>query len=116
RDGGATWRRVAGVDNVDDLAFGAPAPGASVPTIFLSGRVDGGYGIWRSTDDAASWRRIGVFPVGSLDQVTVMGADPDRFGRVYVGYMGSGFVYGEPAACEPAPHAAFAAADCSAVE
>lgn len=116
RDGGATWARVAGVDDVDDLAFGAPAPGASVPTIYLSGRVGGRYGIWRSTDDARSWRRIGGFPMGSLDQVTVMGADPDRFGRVYVGYMGSGFVYGEPAACAPAPYAAFAAAECSAVE
>lgn len=116
RDGGATWEVLPGVDQVDDFAFGGPAPGTRTPSIFLSGRVRGVHGIWRSTDDGASWRRIGGLPIGRLDQVVVMGADPDRFGRVYLGYMGSGFIYGEPVSCAPAPAAPFAVSECFAVE
>lgn len=115
RDGGETWAPLPGVEDVDDFAFGKPAAAGAAPTIFLSGRVGGDYGIWRSVDDAESWQRIGSFPMGSLDRVTVMGADPDHFGRVYVGYMGSAFVYGEPSACAPGPFVAFAASECSAV-
>lgn len=115
RDAGATWSIVPGVDHVDDVVFGKAALGASAPTIFLSGRVHGNYGIWRSVDDGATWRRIGTFPAGRLDKVTVMGADPDQFGRVYIGYMGSGFLYGAPSDCVPVPFRAFDAAECAAV-
>ncbi len=111
-DGGAHWQVVAGVTRVDDVAFGKAAKGASYPTIFISGRVGGEYGIWRSIDNAGSWQRLAEFPVGRLDQVTVLGADPDVFGRVYVGYMGSGWVWGEPAPCKPAPLVARAPSQC----
>ena len=101
-DGGTNWSIVPGVTRVDDIAFGKPAKGATYPTIFLSGQVHETYGIWRSVDNAKSWQRLVDFPVGSLDQVTALGADPDVFGRVYVGYKGSGWVWGEPAACSGA--------------
>ena len=78
--------------------------GASYPTIFISGQVGGRYGVWRSTDDAVSWEQIGGLPVGTLDQVTVVAGDPDSFGRVYLGYKGSGWIYGQPASCNPHPY------------
>lgn len=115
RDGGATWDIVEGVTRVDDVAFGKAAPGAPYPTIFLSGQVGGRYGVWRSTDDAATWQQVGGFPVGTLDQVGDVGADPDRFGRVYLGYKGSGWIYGEPASCTPAPYRFPADTECSDV-
>lgn len=102
-DGGRHWRALD-IDWVDDIAFGKPARGGGHPTLFVAGRIDGRYGLWRSTDAAASWQQIGRFPVGSLDQVTVMAGDPDVFGRVYLGFKGSGWVYGEPAPCHPAPY------------
>ena len=102
-DGGRSWRALD-VDWVDDVAFGKPARGADYPTVFVAGRIDGRYGLWRSTDAAGSWKRIGRFPLGSLDQVTVMAGDPDVFGRVYLGFKGSGWVYGEPGDCRPAPY------------
>lgn len=114
-DGGESWQPVPDVTRVDDVAFGKPARGAAYPTIFLSGRVGGEYGIWRSVDDARSWQRLVDFPVGSLDQVSVVGADPDVFGRVYLGYVGSGWIWGEPAPCRPAPYRALAERQCSAV-
>ena len=103
-DGGATWQRIAAVERVDDIAFGKAAAGAAYPTMFVSARVNGVYGIWRSTDEAATWQSVAAHPVGTLDQVTVLGADPDVFGRVYVGYKGSGWRYGEPATCTPAAY------------
>jgi hypothetical protein len=98
-DGGKSWQMVDHVDHVDDVAFGKAAKGKDYPTIFISGRVSGQYGVWRSVDNAANWQQIAQFPAGSLDQVSVIGADPDVFGRVYLGYVGSGWIWGEPAPC-----------------
>lgn len=114
-DKGATWTKIVNVDRVDDIAFGKAAPGASYPALYVSGRVGGVYGIWRSLDNAANWQRLVDFPAGSLDQVTVMAADPDVFGRVYLGYKGSGWIWGEPAPCKPAPMSSLATIQCSKV-
>ena len=104
RDGGASWMAMDRVVRVDDIGFGRAMEGASYPTIFISGQVGGRYGVWRSTDDAVSWEQIGGLPVGTLDQVTVVAGDPDSFGRVYLGYKGSGWIYGQPASCNPHPY------------
>ncbi len=102
-DGGAHWTHVSGVDRVLDIGFGKAEAGASYPTIYLAGYVKGTYGLWRSTDDTGSWSNIGKFPVGSLDRVSVVEGDLDKFGRVYIGFGGSGWVYGDPSTCKPAP-------------
>ena len=115
-DEGATWSLVTGVNQVDDIAFGKAAPGASWPTIFISGRVGGTYGIWRSVDNAASWHMVTPAPAGTLDQVTSIEGDKDVFGRVYVGYKGSGWRYGEPASCQPAAYKAGDNQSCDAVQ
>ena len=117
-DGGRHWEPVGGplaIDWVEDIAFGRPAPGQAYPTLFIAGRIESRYGIWRSTDAGGSWQGIGRFPVGSLDQVTVMAGDPDVFGRVYLGFKGSGWAYGEPSGCRPAPYRAGATAECVAI-
>lgn len=114
-DGGAHWQVVPDVTRVDDIAFGKAATGARYPTIFLSGRVGGEYGIWRSIDDAVHWQRLVDFPVGTLDQVSVVAADPDVFGRIYLGYVGSSWIWGEPAPCQPASYRALAEKQCSPV-
>ncbi|MGE4324108.1 MAG: WD40/YVTN/BNR-like repeat-containing protein [Sphingobium sp.] len=99
-DGGKTWSRVPRVTQADDIAFGKAAPGQDYPAVYLSGKVDGRYGIWRSVDNLRHWQRIAEFPLDRLDQIVVMDADKSVFGRVYLGFMGSGWVYGEPASCE----------------
>ncbi|MGK2911657.1 MAG: WD40/YVTN/BNR-like repeat-containing protein [Sphingobium sp.] len=114
-DGGKNWQMLRHVNRVDDIAFGKAAHGKAYPAIYLSGRVGGKYGLWRSIDDAAHWQRLVEFPLGRLDQVTVMEADKDVFGRLYIGYKGSGWIYGEPSACTTG-QAAQAESSCSAVD
>jgi photosystem II stability/assembly factor-like uncharacterized protein len=114
-DGGKSWQIVPNVTRVDDIAFGKAAQGKTYPTLFLSGRVAGEYGIWRSIDNAGSWQQLVDFPVGTLDQVSAIGADPDVFGRVYLGYVGSSWIWGEPAPCTPAAYLPLAEKQCSRV-
>jgi photosystem II stability/assembly factor-like uncharacterized protein len=114
-DGGKTWRVLNDVDQVEDIAFGRAAPGSGYPTLFVAARVGGSYGIWRSIDNAASWQRVGRFPMGSLDQVTVIEGDPDLFGRVYLGFKGSGWIYGGPSTCVATAYRFATPSDCSAV-
>ncbi len=94
-DGGATWAAVPGVSKVLAIGFGAPRPGTSTATIYLSGTVGTTYGIWRSTDDAASWTMIADYPY-VIDWVTTISGDADTFGLVYIGFLGSSFVHGKP--------------------
>jgi hypothetical protein len=115
-DGGSSWKIVPKVAFVDDIAFGKAANGADYPAIYISGRVNGIFGVWRSVDDTKTWQQLVDFPVGSLDQVTAVGADPDVFGRVYLGYKGSGWIWGEPKLCEPKPYRFLAAQHCSLVQ
>jgi photosystem II stability/assembly factor-like uncharacterized protein len=100
-DGGKTWNAVQDVSDVDDIGFGKALRQEDYPAIYISGRVRGENGIWRSTDNTGSWHRIATFPIGSLDQVANIAGDPSHFGRVYIGFKGSGWVYGEPTKCVP---------------
>ncbi|MDQ0839094.1 hypothetical protein [Sphingomonas faeni] len=75
-DGGNTWQIVLSVTCVDDIAFGKATKGRTYPTLFLSGRVAGKYGIWRSVDHAGSWQQLVDCPVGALNEVSLVGAIP----------------------------------------
>ncbi|WP_419827832.1 WD40/YVTN/BNR-like repeat-containing protein [Sphingomonas sp.] len=115
-DGGARWRALDGVDQVDDVAFGKAARGKRELAIYISGRVGGHYGIWRSVDDAATWQRVADLPAGRLDQPSVVEADKDVFGRVYVGYSGTGWLTGAPERCPAASPRPGDDRACAAVE
>jgi hypothetical protein len=62
----------------------------------MAGTVGGQYGVWRSTDNAATWGRISDYPTGIMDNVKTIEGDPNVFGKVYIGFGGVGFVYGQP--------------------
>jgi hypothetical protein len=91
-DGGRIWSAIPGVLEVRAFGFGKPL--ANYPTIYIVGWVNRIYGIWRSSDNAHSWTRIGEFPMGSLDNVTTIEGDKNVAGLVYVGFSGSGYAYG----------------------
>jgi photosystem II stability/assembly factor-like uncharacterized protein len=94
-DGGATWQPVGTANGVSAFGFGAPLSAGGYPTLFIAGQVGTDYGIWRSTDEGASWTRIGTFPIGNLDQIKAIDGDKARFGRVFVGFAGSGAAIGD---------------------
>ncbi len=58
---------------------------------------------------------IGERPLGRLTDLVAIGADPDHFGRVYVAYAGSGWLYGEPTPCRPVPIGRDTVSECVAV-
>lgn len=99
-DAGATeWRKVPGVANARAFAFGAPMEADGPPTLYVHGSLDGEdtLGLLRSSDDGATWERIADFPGGLHAPISVIAADPEIAGRVYVGFAGVGFVQGDPA-------------------
>ncbi len=91
-DGGSLWSAVPNVLEVRAFGFGKSL--TDYPTIFIVGWVNHIYGIWRSDDNAHSWIQIGNFPVGSLDSVTTIDGDKSVYGKVYLGFGGSGYAFG----------------------
>jgi hypothetical protein len=92
---GRPFERLAGVAEIHAFGFGRAAPGANEPALYLVGTVSGQYGVFRSTDGAASWQRINddAHQWGLILQIS---GDPKVFGRVYVGTHGRGVQYGDP--------------------
>ena len=94
-DGGATWTEVAGVLEVFSFGFGKAAAGRDYPAIYIAGFVNRVWGLWRSDDNAATWVNLGDFPLGNYDVVKTVSGDMNVYGRVYVGFAGSGGAYAE---------------------
>jgi hypothetical protein len=96
-DSGATFEKLANVEEADVVGFGAPAPDATYPAIYISAKIEGARGLYRSDDAGASWVRIN----DDQHQYAYTGAaitgDPRVYGRVYVGTNGRGIIYGDGA-------------------
>jgi len=92
---GFRWRHLPQVTEIHAFGFGAPAPGAKAPALYLVGVVDGTYGIFRSDDSAQSWVHINDSNHQYALILQVSG-DPKKYGRVYVGIHGRGVIYGDP--------------------
>jgi photosystem II stability/assembly factor-like uncharacterized protein len=98
-DSGATFTNVGSVVWPDSIGFGAPAPLASYPALFLIGRLTWsgpGYptGVWRSDDGGNTWNPVtdAQHQYGNLNLVI---GDPRIYGRVYIGTNGRGIVLGD---------------------
>ncbi|MFI6845279.1 RICIN domain-containing protein [Kitasatospora sp. NPDC050467] len=96
-DGGTSFRKLDGVEQAGAVGFGKAAPGAGYQAVYLSGKVKGVSGLFRSTDGGSTWVRINDDQHqfgGSV--INVVSGDPDVYGRVYLGGYGRGVVYGDP--------------------
>lgn len=85
-NGGRVWSEVPGIKQVHTFGFGAPGE------VVAAGWVNGVFGIYRTTDNGATWQALGI-PLDSLDHISTIAGDPNKPGRVYVGFGGSGFAY-----------------------
>ena len=79
---------------VYDFGFGKPSVAGGYPAIFIAGWVNNVWGVYRSDDNAVTWVKIADYPLGSLDQITAVDGDKDVYGKVYIGFLGSGYMYG----------------------
>jgi hypothetical protein len=95
-NGGASFTKLANVEEADSIGFGRPAPGQTYPALFTSAQIGGVRGIFRSDDTGASWVRINddAHQYGSTNAAIT--GDARVYGRVYVSTNGRGIVWGEP--------------------
>ncbi|KAB8145972.1 xyloglucanase [Chloroflexia bacterium SDU3-3] len=100
-DSGATFTKLANVDAADVVGFGKAAPGQSYMAIYISGKIDGVAGFFRSDDGGASWLRINDDQHQYASTNTAITGDPRIYGRVYIGTNGYGIVYGDIAGSTP---------------
>ena len=100
-NGGASWSAISNVTDVSTFGFGAPATYGGYPSIYIVGYVSNVYGVWRSTNEGSSWMQIGEWPLNSIDDISSITGDINTYGRVYIGFTGSGYVYGDTSDAAP---------------
>ncbi|WP_366288957.1 X2-like carbohydrate binding domain-containing protein [Paenibacillus sp. AN1007] len=94
-DSGATFTKLANVEEADSIGFGKAAPGQSVVALYTVAQIDGTRGFFRSDDGGASWVRIND-DQHQYARVTTITGDPRIYGRVYLGTNGRGILYADP--------------------
>jgi hypothetical protein len=94
---GQTFTKISSVTYCAAVGFGKEAPGKIYPTIFIYGTVNGISGVHRSTDEGATWIRVNddAHEYGGPGNGQFVQGDMNVFGRVYMGTVGRGLVYGE---------------------
>jgi hypothetical protein len=64
-DGGRTWRVVPGTAEVVALGFGLALEPDGPPVVFAAGEIDGVRGLYRSSDELATWELVTEAPTAS---------------------------------------------------
>ncbi|MDR6644791.1 T9SS type A sorting domain-containing protein [Chitinophaga ginsengisegetis] len=100
---GQSFSTISGVSNCGAVGFGVAAAGANYPAIYIWGTVNNVRGVYRSTDQGASWVRVNddTHEYGGPGNGQFVQGDMNIFGRVYMSTAGRGIVYGDPSACTP---------------
>ena len=108
-NGGVTFTRIAGIAHAITIAIGAGRgnAGDAPYAVYFYGQfaTDAAWGVFQSTDGGTTWNRIAFYPTGIYDTPAAMAASQDTFGKVYLGFGGNSFVYGQLIG-GPAPPAA----------
>lgn len=93
-DSGNTAVKIQNVDEAYRIGFGKAAPGKNYPAVFITGKVNGVYGFYRSDDEGANWIRIND-DRHNYGWIHCIIGDPRIYGRVYLALEGRGVVYGD---------------------
>jgi xyloglucan-specific exo-beta-1,4-glucanase len=97
-DAGKSFSTISGISKCGAVGFGKAASGANYPTIFIWGTINNVEGIYRSTDQGASWVRVNddAHEYGGPANGQFVNGDMNVFGRVYMSTAGRGIVFGTP--------------------
>jgi hypothetical protein len=106
-DGGQTFQQLPGISHAITIAVGAGSgkPGDAAYSVYFYGLTTSSpdWGIFQSTNGGSSWNRISYYPTGIYDVPRAMAASQDNFGKVYVGFSGNSFAYGQTLPTNPTP-------------
>ena len=98
-DGGQTFQQISGITRAIVIAVGAGSGkvGDAPYSVYFYGQFAAGspYGIFQSTNAGVNWNRISYYPTGIYDVPRAMAASQDTFGKVYLGFSGNSFAYGQ---------------------
>ena len=98
---GVAYTTVANVTYCKSIGIGKAVAGASYPTVFIWGTVSGVTGLFRSTDQGATWARMND-DAHEFGGASFLVGDMNVAGRVYMASnAGRGLIYWDPAACTP---------------
>ena len=91
---GTSWTTVPNVTYCKAVGFGKAATGATYPAVYIWGTVSGVKGIFRSTDQGASWTRINddAHEWGGVGNGNFVMGDMNVYGRAYMCTVGRGLV------------------------
>jgi hypothetical protein len=94
-DSGATFTKIANVQEGYRVGFGKAAPDHAYPAVYIWGTVAGTAGFFRSDDIGVTWTRINddMHQYGYINQLI---GDPRVYGRVFIATSGRGIIYGQP--------------------
>jgi xyloglucan-specific exo-beta-1,4-glucanase len=94
---GAAFSSIAGVTTCKSIGFGKEAAGATYPTIYIWGTVNGVLGIHRSINQGSTWVRVNddAHEYGGPANGAFVVGDMNVYGRVYMSTSGRGLVCGE---------------------
>ncbi|OYW73954.1 MAG: hypothetical protein B7Z37_19590 [Verrucomicrobia bacterium 12-59-8] len=81
-----------------NIGSGKAKDGGDYPALYVVGSMASGSGIYRSTDQGATWDKIVDYPLGIFDTIDAIDGDKDLIGQVYLSFTSTGFGYGKPAA------------------
>jgi hypothetical protein len=100
---GASYTTLSNVPYCRSVAIGKAMTGASYPTIFIWGTVSGVTGLFRSTDQGATWLRIND-DANEFGGAPFLIGDMNVFGRLYMSAGGGrGVIYWYDANLAPEP-------------
>jgi hypothetical protein len=96
-DGGVSFEAISGFKEVKYFDLGRAASASAYPAIYVLGYYRGAFGFYRCIDFNPStrtgmWTNLGL--PDSVDTATCVGADKNTYGRVYMGFVGTGYHYG----------------------
>lgn len=96
---GTSFSAISGVTYAGAVGFGKAAAGATYPTVYIWGTVNGVRGVYRSIDTGATWVRINDddHEYGGPGNGQFVVGDMNTFGVVYMSTAGRGIAYGKPA-------------------
>jgi hypothetical protein len=94
-DSGRNFTALSSADEAYAVGFGHAPPGKRYPAIYLTGKVQGVTGFFRSDNEGRSFSRINDDAHQYGGSHLIIG-DPRVYGRAYVAGSGRGVLYGEP--------------------